>query len=128
MFIKKGISWTNVLLSFLGASLIMFAIWRTFDPRVVIVFVSFLAIAEVFVRTRWRMGLTCPHCAFDPLLYKTNRNEAVKRVKSKLDSLRSSGGYLMKQNNPFLHLPKIERSKDPLLQDKNPPRFISREV
>ena len=106
----------------------MFAIWRGFDARVTVIFVIFIAVAEVFVRTRWRMSLPCPHCGFDPLLYKTNRPEAVKRVKAKLDDLRLSGKHLLKQNNPFLHIPKVEMSKDKHPQDIQAPRSISREV
>lgn len=128
VFIKKGISWTNVLLSFLGASLAMFLIWRSLDPRVVVFFVFFVAIAEVFVRTRWRMGLPCPHCGFDPLLYKTNRAEAVKRVKVKLDELRHSGQYLLRQNNPFLHIPSVTSDKNKSPKEKSTARYLSREV
>jgi hypothetical protein len=128
VFVQKSIGWTNVLLSFLGATLLMFAIWKEFDPRVIVIFVLFAVVAEVFVRTRWRMGLLCPHCGFDPLLYKTNRAEAVKRVKAKLDDIRLSGRHLLRQNNPFLHLPKIEFDKDKHPRDIQASRSISREV
>lgn len=112
VYIKKTVGWTNVGLSFFAASLMMFVIWRGFDPRVVILFVVFLVLSEIFLRMRWRMKLTCPHCGFDPVLYKVNREEAAKRVKAHLDELRASGQYLLKQKNPFQNLPVVKVKSD----------------
>jgi len=110
IYTKKSIDWTNVLLAFLAANLMMFILWQQPDARMIIFFVMFLACAEVFIRIRWRMSLPCQHCAFDPLLYKIDREETVRRVKAHLDQLKSSGAYLMKSQNPFAHLPVMENT------------------
>jgi len=128
--VKKSMGWTNVALSFLAASLLMFIVWQALDARMILFFVIFLAIAEVFVRLRWRMSLPCPHCAFDPLLYKQDRSETVRRVKSHLGELKKSGRYLMRTQNPFEKLPSVVRKPDTQLlkpSDKNT-RLLSRQV
>lgn len=104
---KKHLGWTNVVLCALVSILAMTLIWGEFDPRVIIIFAVAAIIGEIFVRMRWRMTLPCPHCAFDPLLYKTNRSEASARVKVKLDSVKANGGHLLKANNPFQYLPSV---------------------
>ncbi len=85
----------------------MFLVWQRLDPRGVLFFVLFIMGSEVFVRLRWRMSLPCPHCAFDPLLYKTNREESVKRVKARLEQVRSSQKFLLRTQNPFEKLPIV---------------------
>jgi hypothetical protein len=112
VYAKKSINWTNVVLSFFAASLLMFAIWQRLEARMVIFFVIFLAISEVFVRIRWRMSMPCPHCGFDPVLYKTDREETVRRVTAHLDQLKKSGRYLMKSQSPFENLPKRKAQED----------------
>jgi hypothetical protein len=74
--------------------------------------VIFIAVSEVFVRLRWRMSLPCPHCSFDPLTYKTNRAEAVKKVQAHLLQLKQSGRYLMKSQNPFQNLAVVKVKSD----------------
>lgn len=51
--------------------------------------------------------MPCPHCAFDPLLYKRDRNLASAQVKAKLDQVKLNGGHLLKANNPFQYLPSV---------------------
>lgn len=108
VYSKKSIDWTNVALSFLSSTLVMYGIWQGWDGRIAIIFVIFLIFSEVFVRMRWRMSLPCPHCHFDPLVYKRDKFEAMSRVKTHLEGLRASGKYLLKQNNPFQHLPIVK--------------------
>lgn len=104
---QKHIGWTNVLLCTVVSAVFMILLWSTFDPRVIVIFAALAMFAEVFVHLRWRLTLPCPHCAFDPLLYKRNRAEASLRVKTKLDEVKSTGGHLLKANNPFQFLPSV---------------------
>jgi hypothetical protein len=125
---KKNVDWTNVALSLFAALVAMMGIWGGFDPRVVIVFVIFIAIAEVFVRLRWRMSLPCVHCNFDPLLYKVDRAESVRRVQKRLDYLRHSGQHLLKQNNPFQNIPIVRVDSETKKKTVQPPRYLSKEI
>jgi hypothetical protein len=105
VYMKRSISWTNVMLSFFGAIIFMYGVWQGPDARASLFFVFFLMIAEIFIRIRWRVSLPCPHCAFDPLLYKTDRRLAVAKVNQRLAAVRESGKHLLNKNNPFLNLP-----------------------
>ena len=128
VYIKKNMNWTNVLLAFFTAVLLMFLVWREIDGRAIIFFVFFISVAEIFVRVRWRVGLTCPHCSFDPLLYKTNREKAVLKVCKKLDEVRVSEGYLLRKNNPLQYLPTIVKSDGLSKSEIRSPQYITPEV
>src|SRR5690606_17929187 len=99
--------------------------WGGLDPRVAILFCVFLVIAEIFVQLRWRLIIPCPHCGFDPVLYKINREETVRRVQAKLAEVRARGDYLLKKNNPLKNLPV--RVLDDDSKDKTG-RIVSREI
>ena len=119
---KKNVSWTNVVLAFGCALVLTFVFWGGVDPRAILIFVFLLASADVFIRIRWRMALTCPHCGFDPLLYKRDPDETVKRVKARLDEVRRSEQYLFQAHNPLSRLPAIHaEEKGALHQDSNQP-------
>lgn len=116
VYAKKHVDWTNVLWSFLVSVLLMLTIWGEFEPKFLVIFTICISIAEVFVHIRWRMALPCPHCGFDPLLYKVDREKAAAIVKENLEKLRTSGQFLLRQNNPFENLPVIVGGK---LQQRN---------
>lgn len=105
VYTRKNLSWTNVLLSLVLSFLLMFGIWQRLDGRVTIFFAVSVILAEVFVYIRWRLSVRCPHCHFDPVLYKSDRKKTVIQVRERLEELKASGGYLLKHNNPFTHLP-----------------------
>lgn len=107
VYVKKHIDWTNVVLSFLAAVLLMFAVWQSLEPKALLFFSINIIVAEVFVNLRWRLSLPCPHCGFDPLLYKTDREKAAMKVKQTLDEIKASGRHLLTPNNPFKNLPKL---------------------
>ncbi len=137
VYTKKSVGWTNVLKAALAAVLLMFIIWQRIEPRAVIFFAIFLAMAEVFIRLRWRMSLPCPHCAFDPLLYKVDREETVRRVITKLNQVRADGRHLFKTQNPLEHLPFVHKNSNDGLRGQGPAakpsaktenRILSRQV
>ncbi len=107
VYTKKRITWTNVVLALLSSAILTFAFWQTWDPRGIFIFVLFLAMADIFIRIRWRMALPCPHCGFDPLLYKRNPDEAARRVKIRLDMVRRSDDFLFRSQNPLANLPAV---------------------
>lgn len=114
VYLKKNITWTNVALAFLGSTMLMFVFWQRWDPRGIFIFVLFLAFADVFIRFRWRMALKCPHCGFDPLLYKCDPDETARRVKARLNEVRQSENFLFRSQNPLSQLPAIHTSDKPL--------------
>jgi len=103
---KKHITWTNVWLSLLCAIITMFFIWQVFEPRIIVFFIFYLTLAEMFVQIRWRLSVVCPHCGFDPVMYLKNPNMACKKVQEKLDFRKDKGDFLLAKNDPFKNLPK----------------------
>ena len=132
---KKHVSSTNVVLAALCSILLMYVIWAAFEPKVIIIFAIALMFAEVFVHLRWRLTMPCPHCHFDPVLYKRDREKASANVKIRLDALKASGGHLLKTNNPFQHISRITRdelnagqSKELSNQKKKTEHLLSRHI
>lgn len=99
--------------SALGAGVMMMAIWQDFDPRVMLIFVVFLAIAEIFIQVRWRMTIACPFCGFDPVLYLKDSTKAVEKVKIRLADRRKDPASLFTKP---LQIPKISKEKSELLE------------
>lgn len=91
----------------------MMGIWQDFDPRVILIFVLFVAIAEIFVQVRWRMTIACPLCGFDPVLYLKDSVKAVDKVKIRLEQRRKDPASLLAKP---LRLPKISKEKSELLE------------
>ena len=122
---KRNISVLNVLASLVASAVIMMAIWQQFDPRVMIVFVVCVALAEVFVKLRWRLSVPCRQCGFDPILYKKDHVEALKRVQVQLVKRREDPRYLLARP---LQLPTISPEKSIALQERAKGRLVSRSI
>ncbi|MEO0336968.1 MAG: hypothetical protein AAF202_11265 [Pseudomonadota bacterium] len=104
VYLKRHITATNVWLSFLMSVLLMFTIWGTVDPRALFVFVVSLSVAEVFVQVRWRMGLRCQHCGFDPVIYMRDPSRAAKMVREHFERRSQSLEFL------FTDSPKLREA------------------
>lgn len=78
---KKHISLTNVLAAIAFSGAAMFSIWSEVDGRGLVILGVFLVGAEVFVYMRWRVGVVCQLCGFDPVLYKKSPALAAERVR-----------------------------------------------
>jgi len=115
----------NVAASFLAASVLMFAIWRDYDPRAFVIFVICLAVSETFVQIRWRLSVVCRTCGFDPILYVKNPEEASKKVRAQLDRRKQDPQYLLTKP---LNLPALPAEKAKALQAKEKGRLVSRSI
>jgi hypothetical protein len=110
---KKNIGLSDIFASALGAGAVMFAVFQEFDPRVMLIFVAFLAIAETFVQIRWRLTIVCKHCGFDPVLYIKDSEKAVVKVKARLDQRQKDPASWLAEP---LQIPKLPKEKAILLE------------
>lgn len=101
---RKHVGFANVAISALAAGAAMLAVWGGFDPRVSIFFAGFLAFAEMFIQVRWRLGVVCKTCGFDPILYLKNPSAAAAKVKSRLDARKNDPAALLARP---LNLPRL---------------------
>lgn len=113
VYTKKNIGLGDILASALGAGAVMFAIFQEFDPRVMLIFVAFLALAETFVQLRWRMTMTCKFCGFDPVLYLKDTEKAVAKVKIRLDQRQKDPASWLAEP---LQLPKLSKEKAEMIE------------
>ena len=107
---KKHISLANALLALVASLVVMLGIWQKLDPRGLVLFVLFLAIAEMFIQIRWRLTLACPFCGFDPILYLRNPEKAADKVKVRLNKARESS-ILLSAHNPWTHLKPVVKKQ-----------------
>ena len=102
---KRHLSFIDLTLAGSASVLLSFIVWQTLDPRALMFFAFGLGVAELFVQVRWRLSIACPHCGFDPVLYKKNREKAAERVKAFLEIRRDDP---MSVFSP-LNLPVVKR-------------------
>ena len=86
----------------------MYLLWRGLDARALMVFVFILSVTEFFIQLRWRMSMTCPHCGFDPIIYKQDHEKAAAQVKRHLEK-RKNDPMTMFSQHPKLNLPTIKK-------------------
>lgn len=123
---KRNIGFIDVIAAALASIVAMLVLWRSYDPRVMIVFVVFLAISESFVKIRWRLTMPCGQCGFDPLLYIKHPDLAAEKVKARLDMRKQDPKYLFARP---LELAKLPADKAKALQNKEKKgQLISRQL
>ena len=103
---KNHISPTNILLCLVASLVVMMGVWQRPDARVLVLFVFFLAMAEIFLQVRWRLTLSCPFCGFDPALYLRDPDRAAAKVKGQLERARQTSA-LLSIHNPWTHLKPV---------------------
>lgn len=87
----------------------MLVLWSAFDARVIVIFVAYLSVAEIFVHVRRRLSMACPHCGFDPVIYLRDPREAARRVKLTLEERQERPEFLLSSKNPLKNLPRRPR-------------------
>ena len=123
---KRSLGVLNISLSALAAVLVMYCVWREFDPRVLMVFAVFLAATETFIQLRWRMSVACRQCGFDPVLYVKDAEQAAAKVTAHLQHRKQDVKYLLSKP---LNLPTISKEKSDALQNKDKKgALVSRQI
>lgn len=136
LYTKRSVSFVNFFWAAMGSVAIMYSIWGKFDPRVVFIWVLFLAIAETFLQLRWRLTIACRECGFDPVQYLRDPQLAAAKVKAHLERRKEDPVSLFKRplNLPSMSAQqKVEieaREKEALsrAQQKNKGKLISRQI
>lgn len=102
--------------------LLMAIVFHDFDARVFLLFVFCLGVGEIFVQVRWRMGVMCPHCGFDPVLYNRNADAAAEKVRLHLEKRRADPNSLLARplNIPYRRVP-ADSAHGPSAASRPPP-------
>lgn len=94
---EKSFGFRHVFLSALMSVCLSYIIWKTYNPKSLLLFVTGLMLAEVFVRLRWRLHIACRACGFDPVIYSKNPEQAAESVKAFLIKRKAEPGYLLRK-------------------------------
>lgn len=116
VYVKRHIGIADAFYGLLISVLLMFSLWQNFHPKFFLMFPVVVLVQEVFILLRWRLGISCPHCGFDPVLYMRSHSAASEKVKKHLDR-RSRDPLVMLSSQPKLDLPyRIEEKDRPFVK------------
>lgn len=96
LYLKKEVSFFDIAIMFAITALLAFAIWDGLDLRSLLIFTTLAFSLQVFLRVRYRESIKCPHCGFDPLVYKKNPDRAAQQVKAFLANRKDNPKFLLK--------------------------------
>lgn len=97
---QKHLGFQGFLSAFLLGAALSLIIWQSLDPRALGFVVVFLVSWESLAHIKWRVGMICSYCGFDPILYKRSPEAACTKVKEFMENRKkdpmfylSSKGY-----------------------------------
>ena len=80
---------------FVVTALMAYLIWGSPDLRSLVFLGSLIFLTQLILRMRYRNSVKCPHCGFDPLLYKQNPAAAAERVKARMEDRKDNPAFLL---------------------------------
>lgn len=102
VYTKKEVSVLDVLVILSVTGVMALAIWGGPDLRSLLIFMSLAFVMQVFLRVRYRESIKCPHCGFDPIVYKQDPERAAQRVTAFMENRKDNPEFLLRAK------PKIE--------------------
>lgn len=115
IYSKKNVGLFEIASSLVASLSVMYFIWQDFDPKFILFFVVFVAVAEAFTQIRWRLSIVCQQCGFDPVLYLKQPAAAAEKVKLHLDRRKEDPRFLLA---PPLNLPTLSRERVDQIENK----------
>lgn len=106
VYADKHLTLVSVLGLVLLGIVMTYAIFRSLDVRGLGIVGSLLIVGEIFAQTKWRTSMICRNCAFDPVVYVRNPEQAGLKIKAFLDRRAESPEHLLR---PPVVLPKKVR-------------------
>lgn len=95
VYFKKEVGAIDLTLLLTITGVLAFTIWGGPDLRSLAIFGGAAFMLQVFLRVRYRESVKCPHCGFDPILYKKNPTAAAQVVKQFLEQRKNNPQYLL---------------------------------
>lgn len=96
VYTKTEVSVIDALIVLLVTALMAYAIWGGPDLRSMLILMGMTFLLQVFLRVRYRESVKCPHCGFDPILYKQDSERAAQKVKAHMEKRKDNPQYLLK--------------------------------
>lgn len=86
--LKRHISFMEVFTALVLSTLFSFIFWQALRPEAIAFFVVCLILMELGTHFKFRLGIICPYCGFDPILYRTNPQAACQKVSGFMEQRR----------------------------------------
>lgn len=110
--VKKHLSVLDLMAALFAGWVFGAVLWQPFDPRSLVLFVLFISLGEIFIYLRWRVGVICRYCGFDPVLYNTSPSRAREKVKEFYEKQISNPQFLLSKSPLLeLHRARLERER-----------------
>ncbi|MBX7231894.1 MAG: hypothetical protein K1X29_07385 [Bdellovibrionales bacterium] len=75
-------------------AIITLLVWEELHPKGLVLWGIIFSLLETSNLWLWRIGIICPHCGFDPILYLKNPQQAAKRVRNLFDRKKQKEDFL----------------------------------
>lgn len=115
LYAKRTLSLFNYIQAFGIGALMSLVIWRELNPKGLVIVVFAMIAMEAAILLRRRADLPCPHCGFDPALYRRNKEAACAGVKRHIEN---------RQNDPDVWLAR----KPPITVSRRKKKNSTREI
>ncbi|MEC9281163.1 MAG: hypothetical protein VX642_00520 [Bdellovibrionota bacterium] len=107
--LKRHISFMEIFTGLVLSTLFSFIFWQSFRPEAIAFFVVCLIMMELGTHFKFRLGIICPYCGFDPILYRRNPQAACQKVSGFMEQRRKDPMfYLSNKGYDKLARRKIE--------------------
>ena len=85
-----------------------FVVYKSFDPRGLVIVGVLLLMGEIFTQVKWRSAMVCQNCGFDPILYLRDHEAAGLKIKAFLEKRSMSPAHLLR---PPIVLPSVKATQ-----------------
>lgn len=116
VYVKKHVDLTNVVLAGVFSAFVTLAYWGEVDPRGLMMFCLITGISELMIYFRWRLGVVCKMCGFDPIVYKRSPDQAALRVRQFFEEQVGNPRFQLSKS-PLLELHRRQRARERKLME-----------
>ena len=92
----KNLSYIEVLGLIFLSVVFTFVVYKSFDPRGLVIVGALLLMGEIFTQVKWRSAMVCQNCGFDPILYLRDHEAAGLKIKAFLEKRSTSPAHLLR--------------------------------
>jgi hypothetical protein len=107
VYSKQSLSPGNVAQAVVFAAVSSLLFWQRIDPKGILLLIMAVAVIEAGILFRRRWSLACPHCGFDPIVYKRSPALACERVKMHIQARQDDPDVWLARKPPL----KVSSSK-----------------
>lgn len=104
VYSARNIGIIHILCSIFIGLLLTWLIWEGPEAKGLLLILILVMGSELFVHFRWRLGIICQNCGFDPLTYRKRPEEACSQVQKYIERRRLDPRFLLVSP---LNLPKL---------------------